>query len=60
MSRKKRTESEKIQQRITKRLRAIEDKLKAIGNIKEDITYIDEWSHKLYKHSNKLEKEKIN
>ena len=57
MGKGKRTESEKIQQRITIRLRKIEEKLKAIGNIEKDIKYIDEWSHKLYKHSNRLEKD---
>ncbi len=58
MSRGKKSEAEKIQLQITKRIRKIEAKLKAIGDIKDDIKYIDEWSHKLYEHGNKLEKEK--
>jgi hypothetical protein len=58
MSRGKKTEAEKMQYQITRRLNKIKKELKAIGHIVDDIEYIDQWSHKLYKHADKLEKEK--
>jgi hypothetical protein len=58
MSRGKKTEAEKMQYRITKRLNKIKEELKAIGHIVDDIEYIDLWSHKLFKHADNLEKGK--
>jgi hypothetical protein len=58
MSRGKKTEAEKMQYQITRRLNKIKEELKAIGHIIDDIEDIDQWSHKLYKHADKLEKGK--
>lgn len=47
-----------MQYQITKRLNKIKEELKAIDRIVDDIEHIDQWSHKLYKHADKLEKDR--
>jgi hypothetical protein len=56
MGRGKKTEAEEMQRQITTRLNKIKEELKAIGRIADDIEHINQWSHKLYDHANKLEK----